>query len=46
MSHLSTLVASAVGQKAAATILDVLDIDPALTAQAEGIGRASCRERV
>jgi hypothetical protein len=36
MSHLSTLVASAVGQKAAATILDVLDIDPALTAQAEG----------
>jgi len=36
MSHLSTLVASAVGQKAAATILDVLDIDPALTAQADG----------
>jgi hypothetical protein len=36
MSHLSTLVASAVGQKAAATILDVLDIDPVLTAQAEG----------
>jgi hypothetical protein len=36
MSHLSTLVASVVGQKAAATILDVLDIDPALTAQADG----------
>lgn len=36
MSHLSTLVASAVGQKAAATILDVLDIDPALTAPADG----------
>jgi len=36
MSHLATLVASAVGQKAAATILDVLDIDPALTAQADG----------
>ena len=36
MSHLSTLVASAVGQKAAATILDVLEIDPALTAEADG----------
>jgi hypothetical protein len=36
MSHLATLVASAVGQKAAATILYVLDIDPALTAQADG----------
>lgn len=36
MSHLSTLVASAVGQKAAAAILDVLDIDPALAAEAEG----------
>ena len=36
MSHLSTLVASAVGQKAAATILDVLDLDPALTGEAEG----------
>ncbi|MBO9557006.1 MAG: DUF1338 family protein [Caulobacter sp.] len=36
MSHLNTLVASAVGQKAAAAILDVLDIDPALTAEAEG----------
>ena len=36
MSHLSTLVASAVGQKAAATILDVLDIDPVLSAQADG----------
>lgn len=36
MSHLSTLVASAVGQKAAAAILDVLDIDPALTAEVEG----------
>lgn len=36
MSHLSTLVASAVGQKAAAAILDVLDIDPALTAPADG----------
>jgi hypothetical protein len=36
MSHLSTLVASAVGQKAAAAILDVLDIDPALSAEAEG----------
>ncbi len=36
MSHLATLVASAVGQKAAATILDVLDIDPALTAPSEG----------
>jgi hypothetical protein len=36
MSHLAALVASAVGQKAAATILDVLEIDPALTAQADG----------
>uniref|UniRef100_B0SZC0 2-oxoadipate dioxygenase/decarboxylase n=1 Tax=Caulobacter sp. (strain K31) TaxID=366602 RepID=B0SZC0_CAUSK len=36
MSHLATLVASAVGQKAAATILDVLDIDPALTREADG----------
>lgn len=36
MSHLATLVASAVGQKAAATILDVLDLDPALTGEAEG----------
>ena len=36
MSHLSTLVASAVGQKAAATILDVLDLDPALTSEADG----------
>jgi hypothetical protein len=36
MSHLSTLVASAIGQKAAATILDVLDIDKALTAEADG----------
>lgn len=36
MSHLSTLVASAVGQKAAATILDILEIDPALSAETEG----------
>jgi hypothetical protein len=36
MSHLSTLVASAVGQKAAATILDVLDLAPVLAGQAEG----------
>lgn len=36
MSHLSTLVASVVGQKAAATMLDVLDLDPALTGEAEG----------
>jgi hypothetical protein len=36
MSHLATLVASAVGQKAAATIIDVLDLDPVLTAEAEG----------
>lgn len=36
MSHLSTLVASAIGPDAAATILDVLDIAPPLTAEAEG----------
>ena len=36
MSHLSTLVASAVGQKAAATILDILEIDPALSAETDG----------
>ena len=42
MSHLSTLVASVLGQKAAATILDVLEIDPALTAEAEGpVSRAA-----
>lgn len=36
MSHLSTLVASAIGQKAAVAILDVLEIDPALNAEVEG----------
>jgi hypothetical protein len=36
MSHLNTLVASAVGQKASATILDVLDLDQVLTGEAEG----------
>jgi hypothetical protein len=36
MSHLSTLVASAIGQKAAATILDVLDIAPPLAAETDG----------
>ena len=36
MSHLSTLVASALGQKAAASILDILEISPVLTAETEG----------
>jgi hypothetical protein len=36
MPHLSTLVASAIGQKAAATILDVLDIAPPLAAETAG----------
>jgi hypothetical protein len=36
MTHLAALVASAIGQKAAATILDVLEIDPALTREADG----------
>lgn len=36
MSHLSALVASAVGQKAATTILDILEIDPDLRAEADG----------
>jgi hypothetical protein len=36
MSHLSTLVASVLGQKAAASILDVLEIAPALAAESDG----------
>lgn len=36
MSHLSTLVASVRGQKAATAILDVLDIAPVLTAETDG----------
>lgn len=36
MSHLSTLVASALGQKSAAAILDVLEIDPVLAAESDG----------
>jgi hypothetical protein len=35
-AHLNTLVASAIGPDAAAEILATLDIDPALTAQADG----------
>lgn len=36
MSHLSTLVASVVGQRATAAILDILEIDPALDAELDG----------
>lgn len=36
MSHLSTLVASIVGQKATAAILDILEIDPSLAAELDG----------
>lgn len=36
MSHLSTLVASALGQKSAAAILDVLEIDPVLAVESDG----------
>lgn len=36
MSHLSTLVASVLGQKAAAAILDVLEIAPALASESQG----------
>ncbi|USQ93955.1 2-oxoadipate dioxygenase/decarboxylase family protein [Caulobacter sp. RL271] len=36
MSHLSTLVSSALGQKAAVAILDVLEIVPALAAETDG----------
>ncbi|AZS19565.1 MULTISPECIES: 2-oxoadipate dioxygenase/decarboxylase family protein [unclassified Caulobacter] len=36
MSHLSTLVASVLGQTAAATILDVLEIAPVLASETDG----------
>lgn len=36
MSHLSTLVVSALGQRAAAAILDVLEIGPALAGETDG----------